>query len=106
MTYGFSRDDIGSFLPSYKSTKVMEADPFVTIDQDGVGQLIEMAAVKGRSTRPEIKLGICGEQGGEPASVKFCHKVGLTYVSCSPYRVLVARLAAAQAAAEEYLANK
>ena len=106
MTYGFSRDDIGSFLPSYKSTKVMEADPFVTIDQDGVGQLIEMAAVKGRQTRPEIKLGICGEQGGEPKSVKFCHKVGLTYVSCSPYRVLVARLAAAQAAAEEYLANK
>ena len=106
MTYGFSRDDIGSFLPSYKSTKVMEADPFVTIDQEGVGQLIEMAAVKGRATRPNIKLGICGEQGGEPASVKFCHKVGLTYVSCSPYRVLVARLAAAQAAAEEYLANK
>ncbi len=106
MTYGFSRDDIGSFLPSYKSTKVMEVDPFVTIDQEGVGQLIEMAAVKGRQTRPEIKLGICGEQGGEPASVKFCHKVGLTYVSCSPYRVLVARLAAAQAAAEEYLANK
>lgn len=106
MTFGFSRDDIGSFLPAYKEAKVIEVDPFVSIDQDGVGQLIEMAATKGRATRPDIHLGICGEQGGEPASVKFCHKIGLTYVSCSPYRVLVARLAAAQAAAEEYLANK
>jgi len=106
MTFGFSRDDIGSFLPAYKASKVIEVDPFVSIDQEGVGQLIEMAATKGRATRPDIHLGICGEQGGEPASVKFCHKIGLTYVSCSPYRVLVARLAAAQAAAEEYLANK
>ena len=103
MTYGFSRDDVGSFLPEYINRKVIQVDPFVSLDQSGVGQLIEIAATKGRSVRPNIKLGICGEHGGDPESIKFCHKKGLTYVSCSPYRVLIARLAAAQAAAEEII---
>lgn len=103
MTYGFSRDDIGSFLPEYINRKVIQVDPFVSLDQSGVGQLIDIAATKGRSVRPDIKLGICGEHGGDPESIKFCHKEGLTYVSCSPYRVLIARLAAAQAAAEEII---
>ena len=103
MTFGFSRDDVGSFLPEYINRKVIQVDPFVSLDQSGVGQLVEMAANKGRSVRPKIKLGICGEHGGDPESIKFCHKTGLTYVSCSPYRVLIARLAAAQAAAEEII---
>ncbi|MBN1396265.1 MAG: pyruvate, phosphate dikinase [Pirellulales bacterium] len=98
MTFGFSRDDVGGFLPDYLEDNVLEADPFQTIDQSGVGQLVEMAVVKGRSTRADLKLGICGEQGGDPASVEFCFRTGLTYVSCSPYRVPIARLAAAQAA--------
>ncbi|MEI6971076.1 MAG: pyruvate, phosphate dikinase [bacterium] len=97
MTFGFSRDDIGSFLPGYLDTKILAADPFQTIDQDGVGQLIDMAVKKGRSTRKDLKVGICGEQGGDPASVKFCYKAGLNYVSCSPFRVPIARLAAAHA---------
>ena len=98
MTFGFSRDDAGKFLDAYYANKIYESDPFAKLDQNGVGKLVEMAAEKGRQTRPELKLGICGEHGGDPASVEFCHKVGLTYVSCSPFRVPIARLAAAQAA--------
>jgi len=98
---GMSRDDSGSFLGAYQEEEIMKKNPFASIDQTGVGQLMEIAIVKGRKTRPGIKLGICGEHGGDPDSVKFCHKLGLTYVSCSPYRVPVARLAAAQAAIEE-----
>lgn len=98
MTFGFSRDDAGKFLDSYYKNKIYESDPFARLDQNGVGQLVKMAAEKGKSVRPNIKLGICGEHGGDPSSVEFCHKVGLTYVSCSPFRVPIARLAAAQAA--------
>jgi len=98
MTFGFSRDDAGKFLDAYYDRKIYEFDPFAHLDQVGVGKLIKMAAELGRQTRPDIKLGICGEHGGDPASVEFCHKVGLNYVSCSPYRVPIARLAAAQAA--------
>lgn len=98
MTFGFSRDDAGKFLGDYYDKKIYESDPFAKLDQTGVGKLVEMAAKLGRQTRPDIKLGICGEHGGDPASVEFCHKVGLTYVSCSPFRVPIARLAAAQAA--------
>ena len=98
MTFGFSRDDAGKFLNAYYDRKIYEQDPFAKLDQNGVGKLVKMAAELGRKTRPNIKLGICGEHGGEPSSVEFCHKVGLTYVSCSPYRVPIARLAAAQAA--------
>jgi pyruvate,orthophosphate dikinase len=100
-TLGMSRDDSGSFLGAYQETEIMKKNPFASIDQTGVGQLMEIAIAKGRQTRPDIKLGICGEHGGDPDSVKFCHRVGLAYVSCSPYRVPVARLAAAQAAVAE-----
>ena len=103
MTFGFSRDDAGKFLNDYYEKGIFENDPFAKLDQTGVGQLIQMAAEKGRSTRPDIKLGICGEHGGEPSSVEFCHRVGLNYVSCSPYRVPLARLAAAQAKVKETL---
>ena len=96
--YGFSRDDAGTFLDIYQRQGVLEQDPFVSIDQEGVGELVQIGVERGRKTRPDIKLGICGEHGGDPASVAFCHRVGLTYVSCSPYRVPIARLAAAQAA--------
>jgi pyruvate,orthophosphate dikinase len=101
MTFGFSRDDAGKFLNSYYENKIYEQDPFARLDQTGVGQLVQMAAEKGKATRPNIKLGICGEHGGDPSSVEFCHEVGLTYVSCSPFRVPIARLAAAQAAIKE-----
>ena len=103
-TLGISRDDAANFIEQYKKQGVIEQDPFVTIDQDGVGELIRMAAERGKAVRPDIKLGICGEHGGDPASIAFCQKVGLTYVSCSPYRVPIARLAAAQAAIREKLA--
>ena len=98
MTFGFSRDDAGGFLQDYYDKKIFESDPFAHLDQRGVGKLVKMATELGRSTRPNIKLGICGEHGGDPASIEFCHRVGLNYVSCSPYRVPIARLAAAQAA--------
>lgn len=101
MTFGYSRDDIASFLPIYLEKKILKVDPFQVLDQNGVGQLIEMATERGRSIRPELKVGICGEHGGEPSSVKFCHRTGLNYVSCSPFRVPIARVAAAQAAIEE-----
>ena len=101
MTFGYSRDDIASFLPSYLEKKILNVDPFQVLDQEGVGQLVKMAVEKGRATRPDLKCGICGEHGGEPSSVKYCHRVGLNYVSCSPFRVPIARLAAAQAAVEE-----
>ena len=101
MTYGYSRDDVSRFLPTYLDNKILEVDPFQVLDQTGVGQLVEIGVKRGRSTNPNIKCGICGEHGGEPASVKFCHRIGLDYVSCSPYRVPIARLASAQAAVEE-----
>ena len=101
MTFGYSRDDIASFLPVYLEKKILKVDPFQVLDQNGVGQLVRMATEKGRAIRPDLKCGICGEHGGEPSSVKFCHKVGLNYVSCSPFRVPIARIAAAQAAIED-----
>ncbi len=101
MSFGFSRDDIGGFLPIYLDQKILADDPFQTIDQDGVGALIKMGVDKGRSVKPQLKVGICGEHGGDPESVKFCHRIGMNYVSCSPFRVPIARLAAAHAAIEE-----
>ena len=98
MTFGFSRDDAGKFLNAYYESKIYENDPFAKLDQNGVGTLMKMAAEKGKATRPNIHLGICGEHGGDPLSVMFCHELGLDYVSCSPFRVPIARLAAAQAA--------
>jgi len=106
MGLGMSRDDSGSFLPVYQELEIVKKNPFATIDQGGVGQLMKIAVEKGTEKRPDIKLGICGEHGGDPDSVKFCHRIGLTYVSCSPFRVPVARLAAAQAALEEEAAAK
>ena len=97
MTFGYSRDDAGTFLPDYLEKGILEKDPFQSLDQGGVGELVEMGVERGRKTRPDLKIGICGEHGGDPASVNFCHRVGLNYVSCSPYRVPIARLAAAQA---------
>ena len=98
MTFGFSRDDAGKFLEEYYKKKIYEFDPFSKVDQIGVGRLMKMAVELGKSVRPDIKLGICGEHGGDPSSIEFCHKIGLNYVSCSPFRVPIARLAAAQAA--------
>ncbi|MEO6788003.1 MAG: putative PEP-binding protein, partial [Chthoniobacteraceae bacterium] len=103
---GISRDDMGNFLNAYTENEVFKKNPFASLDQVGVGQLVQIAIEKGRATRPDIKLGICGEHGGDPESVKFFHRVGLNYVSCSPFRVPVARLAAAQAAIEEKRAKK
>jgi len=97
MTYGFSRDDAGAFLGAYYDKKIFEQDPFARLDQNGVGKLVSMAAKLGKQTRPDLKLGICGEHGGDPSSIEFCHNAGLTYVSCSPFRVPIARLAAAHA---------
>lgn len=101
MTFGFSRDDAPKFLKFYKEHGIIKVDPFEVLDQTGVGQLVEMGVKKGRATRPDLKVGICGEHGGEPSSVKFCANLGMNYVSCSPFRVPIARVAAAQAAIEE-----
>ena len=101
MTYGFSRDDAGKFLGSYYDTKIFENDPFAKLDQVGVGKLMDMAVKLGKGQRASLHCGICGEHGGDPSSVEFCHKIGLDYVSCSPFRVPIARLAAAQAAIKE-----
>ena len=100
MGFGFSRDDIGGFLPLYLQKDILPNDPFQVLDQEGIGQLIQIGVERGRKTRPDLKVGICGEHGGEPSSVKFCHRAGFDYVSCSPFRVPIARLAAAQAAIE------
>ena len=101
MTFGFSRDDAGKFLDAYYDTKIYENDPFAKLDQKGVGKLMDMAVKLGRGVRPEMHIGICGEHGGDPSSVEFCHKLGMSYVSCSPFRVPIARLAAAQAAIKD-----
>ena len=101
MGLGFSRDDSGSFLGTYIERGIFEKDPFSSLDQEGIGYLIQLGVEKGRKTRPDLKVGICGEHGGDPASVEFCHRVGMNYVSCSPYRVPIARLAAAQAVCRE-----
>jgi len=106
MSFGFSRDDIGGFLPDYLDKKVLPVDPFQVIDFEGVGQLMKIAVEKGRSTRKNLKIGICGEHGGEPKSVEFCHSLGFNYVSCSPFRVPIARLAAAQAVIKQKKAKK
>jgi pyruvate,orthophosphate dikinase len=101
MSFGFSRDDIGGFVPDYVEKKILPADPFQILDQEGVGELVALGIQRGRATRPNLKVGICGEHGGEPSSVEFCHRVGMNYVSCSPFRVPIARLAAAQAAIKD-----
>jgi pyruvate,orthophosphate dikinase len=101
MTFGYSRDDAPKFLGKYKELGIIKVDPFAVLDQEGVGQLIKMGVEKGRKTKPNLKVGICGEHGGEPSSVKFCARLGMDYVSCSPYRVPIARVAAAQAAVED-----
>jgi len=101
MTFGYSRDDAGKFLPYYLSKHILPDEPFQTLDQEGVGQLVAMGVQRGRSSKPNLKVGICGEHGGDPRSIEFCHKVGMNYVSCSPFRVPIARLAAAQAAVKE-----
>jgi len=106
MTFGFSRDDMGGFLGDYLEHKILANDPFQTIDQNGVGQLIKMGVALGRKQRKDMKIGICGEHGGEPKSVEFCHSIGMSYVSCSPFRVPIARLSAAQAVIKQAKAKK
>jgi pyruvate,orthophosphate dikinase len=106
MTFGYSRDDAGAFLPIYIEKGLLKHDPFQVLDQEGVGQLVKLGIERGRKGRPNLKIGICGEHGGEPSSVEFCHTVGMDYVSCSPFRVPIARLAAAQAVAREKQAAK
>jgi pyruvate,orthophosphate dikinase len=106
MTFGYSRDDAGTFLPEYINKEILERDPFQSLDTVGVGQLMRMAVQKGRSVRPDLKCGICGEHGGDPKSVAFCHEIGLNYVSCSPFRVPIARLAAAHAALQSAAKKK
>lgn len=106
MTFGYSRDDIGKFLPLYLDRGLLPADPFSVLDEEGVGELIRIGIERGRRTRPDLKVGICGEHGGEPSSVEFCHRVGMTYVSCSPFMIPVARLAAAQARIKEKRARE
>jgi len=106
MTFGFSRDDVGGFVPDYVKSEILPADPFQTLDQNGVGELVQIGIERGRATRPGLKVGICGEHGGDAESVKFCHRVGMNYVNCSPYRVPIARLAAAKAVAEEAKTRK
>ena len=105
-TYGISRDDAASFLGTYVAKGILAIDPFISVDRDGVGELVKIGVTRGRKTRPSLKVGICGEHGGDPASVAFCHEVGLDYVSCSPYRVPIARLAAAQAALGKEIASQ
>jgi len=105
-TYGISRDDAASFLGTYVAKGILEIDPFISVDRDGVGELVKIGVARGRKTRPNLKVGICGEHGGDPASVAFCHEIGLDYVSCSPYRVPIARLAAAQAALGKTVASQ
>ena len=105
-TYGISRDDAASFLGTYVAKGILEIDPFISVDRDGVGELVKIGVARGRKTRPDLKVGICGEHGGDPASVAFCHEIGLDYVSCSPYRVPIARLAAAQAALGKAVASQ
>jgi pyruvate,orthophosphate dikinase len=105
-TYGISRDDAAGFLATYIAKGILEIDPFISVDRDGVGELVKIGVARGRKTRPDLKVGICGEHGGDPASVAFCHEIGLDYVSCSPYRVPIARLAAAQAALGKAVASQ
>jgi len=105
-TYGISRDDAASFLGTYVARGILDIDPFISVDREGVGELVKIGVERGRKTRPNIKVGICGEHGGDPASVAFCHAIGLNYVSCSPYRVPIARLAAAQAALGKEVASQ
>ena len=105
-TFGISRDDAGSFLGTYVARGILEIDPFVSVDREGVGELVQIGIARGRKTRAGLKVGICGEHGGDPASVAFCHKIGMNYVSCSPYRVPIARLAAAQAALGKEIASQ
>jgi pyruvate,orthophosphate dikinase len=105
-TFGLSRDDAGSFLPKYVEKEILPSDPFEALDQRGVGQLLEIGVSRGRSTRENLKIGICGEHGGEPSSVEFCHRTGLNYVSCSPFRVPIARMAAARAVVKELAKKK